>query len=135
MLTPESDGSYYHTVSSGETLSGIASYYGVATTALMAWNGLDASAIIIPGQKLLLQVTPPATQTPIPPAATATPSPTATLSPSPTLDSAAAQAPSPTATRTPSPLAGREVMGGVIILLLLVAGGLILVAVVQRRRG
>ena len=97
-LTPESDGKYYHTVSSGETLSWISGYYGVDMGELMAWNGLSASSIIIPGQKLLLQVTPPATETPVPPPATPTPLPTATLAPSPTVESAAAQAPSPTAT-------------------------------------
>ena len=73
MLTPESDGKYYHTVSSGETLSWISGYYGVSMSELMAWNGLSASSIIIPGQKLLLQVTPPATETPVPPPATRTP--------------------------------------------------------------
>ncbi len=41
-LTPASDGRYYHTVSSGETLSWIASYYGVDMGELMAWNGLSA---------------------------------------------------------------------------------------------
>ena len=40
-LTPASDGKYYHTVSSGETLSWIASYYGVDIGELMAWNGLE----------------------------------------------------------------------------------------------
>ena len=37
---------------------------------------MDASAIIRPGQKLLLQVTPPATLTPTPGSATATPTAT-----------------------------------------------------------
>ena len=97
-LTPESDGRYYHTVRSGETLSWISGYYGVNMGELMAWNGLSASSIIFPGEKLLLQVTPPATETPIPPPATPTPLPAATFTPSPTLESAAVQAPSSTET-------------------------------------
>ncbi|MGD2158127.1 MAG: LysM peptidoglycan-binding domain-containing protein [Anaerolineales bacterium] len=87
-LTPESDGKYYHTVQSGENLSLIASYYDIRVTDLMAWNGLNASSIIRPDQKLVLQVTPPTTETPTPgpvtSTQTATPSPftpTASLAP------------------------------------------------------
>jgi LysM repeat protein len=96
-LTPETDGKYYHTVQSGETLSGIAGLYEVPVTDLMAWNGLNGSSIIRPEQKLVLQVTPPATETPVPspviPTATGTPPPP-TLSPSPTatLEAATPQA-------------------------------------------
>jgi len=138
MLTPESDGKYYHTVSSGETLSWISGYYGVSISELMAWNELSASSIIIPGQKLLLQVTPPATETPIPPQATRTPIPTASLTPSPTLQSAMAQAPSPTPTSaTPgaaSPFAGRRSTGIVLLLVALALGGLIGAGFFMRRK-
>lgn len=79
-LTPESDGKYYHTVQSGETLSWIADLYDIAITDLMSWNGLNASSILQPNQKLLLQVTPPATETPTPGPATSTPTVTATRS-------------------------------------------------------
>jgi LysM repeat protein len=86
LLTPASDGKYYHIVKSGQTLSWIASLYDISISDLMAWNGLSASSIIRPDQKLLLQVTPPATITPTlapptvtPLAITSTPSP---LSPS-----------------------------------------------------
>jgi len=86
-LTPSSDGKYYHVIQSGETLSWVASLYDISLSDLMAWNGLDASSILYPGQKLLLQVTPPPTQTftPGPPTATptATPQPP-TFTPSPT---------------------------------------------------
>ena len=87
-LTPEADGSYYHTVQSGETLSWIAGLYDVPLADLMSWNRLNNSSIIRPEQKLLLRVTPPpvptVTQAPTPIAlATSTalpqPSPTWTV--------------------------------------------------------
>lgn len=80
MLTPEADGRYYHTVQSGETLSGIAGQYDVSLSSLMAWNGLNNESVIYGGQKLLLQVTPPPTVTLI-----QTETPTPTLPPSPTV--------------------------------------------------
>jgi LysM repeat protein len=91
-LTPASDGRYYHIVLSGETLSWIASLYKIGLGELMAWNGLNNASIIRPDQKLLLQVTPPPTQTatPAPPTSTATVTPTKRP---------------PTATRTPTPTA------------------------------
>ncbi|MBP1703208.1 MAG: hypothetical protein H6Q38_2315 [Chloroflexi bacterium] len=137
-LTPASDGKYYHIVNSGETLSWISSYYGVDMGELMAWNGLSASSIIIPGQKLLLLVTPPATETLVPPSATPTPLPTATDSPSPTVENTAAQAPSPSATSAElgatSPFAGGRVTGLVILFVALAAGGLILAGLLIRRK-
>ena len=137
-LTPESDGKYYHTVSSGETLSWISGYYSVGMGELMAWNGLSASSIIIPGQKLLLQVTPPATETPVPPPATPTPLPTVTLAPSPKVESAAVGVPSPTATNArlvaASPFAGRRGIGMVIVFVALAAVGLILAGFFLRRK-
>jgi LysM repeat protein len=82
-LTPEADGNYYHTVGSGETLSWIAGWYGVALADLMSWNGLNNASIIRPEQKLVLRVTPPATATP---PQTPTQSPTTVLvSPSPSM--------------------------------------------------
>lgn len=68
-LTPASDGRYYHTVKSGETLSWIADLYDINLQDLMAWNSLNGASIIRPEQKLAILVTPPAT-------ATATPVPT-----------------------------------------------------------
>lgn len=65
-LTPESDGMYYHTVKSGETLSGIAGLYAINMNDLMAWNGLASESILYPDQKLVLLVTPPPTETPAP---------------------------------------------------------------------
>mgnify|MGYP000212145592 CR=1 FL=1 len=82
-LTPEADGGYYHTVQSGETLSWIAGLYDVPLADLMSWNGLGATSVIIPNQKLLLRVTPPATATVTlaPATITPSPSPSRTLSP------------------------------------------------------
>ncbi len=101
-LTPASDGKYYHVVQSGETLSWIADLYKINLIDLMGWNGLNNSSILYLDQKLLLQVTPPATitSTPAPATATSTPTPVtpaATPSRTPTR-----VVPSPTATVVPS---------------------------------
>jgi len=79
-LTPASDGKYYHIVKINETLSWIAVLYEVKVADLMAWNGLNESSILHPDQKLILHVTPPATETPTP--SSATPTMTATVAPS-----------------------------------------------------
>ena len=83
-LTPEVDGNYYHTVQSGETLSWIAGFYEIPLADLMAWNGLNGTSIIRPGQKLLLRVTLPATPTFTPSPITMTPSPTVSIVPTST---------------------------------------------------
>ncbi|MCE1252573.1 MAG: LysM peptidoglycan-binding domain-containing protein [Anaerolineae bacterium] len=120
LLTPDSDGKYYHTIASGENLYWIASLYGVSVDEILLWNGLSNDAVLYPQQKLLLLVTPPATNTPTPMPATATP--TASNTPSPTL--------SPTlspATPTPTPKTGTIFSGGNILLwvslVLLILGG------------
>jgi LysM repeat protein len=71
-LTPASDGKYYHIIKLNETLSWIANLYDINVADLMGWNGLNESSILQPEQKLLLQVTPPATETRTPEPATAT---------------------------------------------------------------
>lgn len=76
LLTPDGDGRYYHSIESGQTLSWIAKLYEITLNELLAWNGLTESSTIWPGQKLLLQITPPATVTPTPAPATVTPTPT-----------------------------------------------------------
>ncbi len=126
-LTPASDGKYYHVVQSGETLSWIADLYQVKVDDLMSWNGLNASSILQVGEKLLLQVTPPAppTATPGPPTAT----PTATLTPTPTRTSP------PRPSDTPAPAAAAP--GGALWMLLvpvsLAVGGLFLVVFFRRK--
>jgi LysM repeat protein len=90
-LTPEADGNYYHTVQSGETLSGIANLYEVPLADLMNWNGLSAASVIIPNQKLLLRVTPPATATSTLAPATITPSPSLSITSPSTTETANAE--------------------------------------------
>jgi len=82
-LTPEVDGKYYHTVQSGETLSWIADLYEIPLADLLTWNGLNNTSVIRPGQKLLLLVTPPATQTLTPSPTSIAPSPSPFATPSP----------------------------------------------------
>lgn len=117
-LTPATDGRYYHTVQSGQTLSWIAARYQIPLASLMQWNGLNNTSIIRPEQKLLLLVTPPATatHTPSPPTATPSARPTHTNTPRPTLATSTAT-PQPTSqTNTTSftvllPLIGTPLLG------------------------
>ncbi len=103
-LTPASDGKYYHTVTEGQTLVWISSLYGISYTDLMAWNYLNTSSVIYPGERLLLQVTPPATNTPTSAPVTETPMPSPTFTPSLFPTATGLAVPSPTATATPGVL-------------------------------
>ncbi len=101
-LTPASDGKYYHTVSSGETISWIAGYYEVSISELMYLEQLSAPArSFIPGKNWCCRSRRPPRKRPCPPPATPTFPPTATLAPSPTSDEVAAQNPLPTASTAP----------------------------------
>ncbi len=118
-LTPASDGKYYHTVQSGETILWIAQQYSVKVGDLLSWNGLSPTSIIHPGQKLLLRVTPPASSTPTALPASATPLPP-TASPQLSPD-----------TETPAPAANNVPESALLmwaIVLILLAGVLALVA-------
>jgi LysM repeat protein len=107
-LTPDTDGNYYHTVQSGETLSWVAGLYEIPLADLMAWNGLNNASVIRPDQKLLLLVTPPPTA-----AFTETPSPTAALaSPSPSMTPPAATATPPATDTGPSRGSGLSLILG-----------------------
>ncbi|RPI31807.1 MAG: LysM peptidoglycan-binding domain-containing protein [Chloroflexota bacterium] len=133
-LTPASDGRYYHVVQSGESLSWIAGLYNIALTDLMAWNGLNSASIIRPEQKLLLQVTPPATvtATPAPPTATATVTPTP---PAPTATRTATRsAPSPTSTSASVSQRVWISSGWPIFAILAAAAGLILLGIISRKK-
>jgi len=136
-LTPASDGKYYHTVRSGETLSWIANLYNIPLADLMAWNGLNNESIIRPDQKLLLQVTPPATATPTPGPPTATATVTLTQKP-PTATPQPTHTPlSPTATATSTTQAvgttSDERFRAVLILAGLIALGLLARQILEAR--
>lgn len=103
-LTPGSDGKYYHTVIDGQTLEWIANLYGISLADLMAWNYLNSSSIIYPGELLFLDVTPPPTLTPTPAPPTETPTPSPTVVPSLSPTATLMLSPTPTATETPSAL-------------------------------
>jgi LysM repeat protein len=120
-LTPDSDGKYYHVVQSGESLSWIATLYHVSVADLMAWNGLYNGSIIQPKQKLLLQVTPPATITPTPQPPTAVPTTTPTLLPTFTETLAPLY---PTETAAPAPLTTSPGLGWpwMIVVAVMIAG-------------
>jgi LysM repeat protein len=115
-LTPASDGRYYHVVRTGETLSGIANLYQLPVNDLMAWNVLNSSSIILPNQRLFLQVTPPASATPNPaplsPSTTGSPLPP-TITPT-TLPTSSSSTATPTA--APSPQNTSLIRGMVIFL-------------------
>jgi LysM repeat protein len=119
-------------VQGGETLSWIASLYNISLNDLMTWNGMNINSIIQPEDKLLLQVTPPATLTPTPGPPTATPTatrtpnpPTITLTPSPT-------PPKPTATSTPNTALGGNPLGWVGLVVLVIAGVIVAWGMVMR---
>lgn len=100
-LTPAADGKYYHTVTEGQNLAWIAGLYNITAADLMAWNYLNAASVIYPGDRLLLQVTPPATNTPTQAPPTETPLPSPTLTPSPSPTATRLLPPTPTATESP----------------------------------
>jgi LysM repeat protein len=134
-LTPESDGKLYHTVQSGETLYWIANLYGVGLNELMAWNGLSNDSVIKPDQKLVLQVTMPATATNTPGPPTLTPVPTnaaATTTPSPTTTR-----PMETATLPATPTTtdrSRQIVPLAIGVVGLLSGGLFLFGILTRKK-
>lgn len=82
------DSKYYHIVAEGQNPTWIAQYYGITLADLIAWNGGNEARVWYPGEKMLLEVTPPPTLTPTlaPPTATPIPSltPTQTGTPQPT---------------------------------------------------
>lgn len=125
-LTPEADGKYYHTVSSGETISWIANYYSVNYLDLMAWNNIPASGYVTPGQKLVLNVTPPAPPTSTPAPATPTPIPTMTppATPTHTATLISLHTATPTAMPATSKNWNQDRALGMIILGVVILGGL-----------
>jgi LysM repeat protein len=124
-LTPESDGNYYHVVKPGEYLAWIADLYEANVNELIQWNGLSSGSILLPGQKLLLRVTPPATMTPVPVEPSRTPTGTTTpLPPTPTM---VENSPTPSATTTNTPVAPSNTPGTSTWLIILLISVVVLV--------
>ncbi|MEL7645135.1 MAG: LysM peptidoglycan-binding domain-containing protein [Anaerolineaceae bacterium] len=137
MLTPAADGKYYHTVGEGQNFSWIARYYGIAVEDLLRWNNMTVNYTLWAGEKLLLNVTPPATPTftPLPPTETPTLTQTPTAQATPTRT----PLPSPTSTLSAVPGVWERISGTnplwliPVVALLAGAGGLLLAA--GRRKG
>ena len=133
-LTPASDGNYYHTVKSGEYLAWIADLYQIKVTELMAWNGLTSASVLQPDQELLLKVTPPATNTPVP--TQPKPIPTHTRTPVPPTPTTVKATPLPSNTPTaipesPSTFSGLAPTLGIVMV---VASLFLLVWALRRRQ-
>ena len=105
-VTPQADNSVIHTVQYGQTLSGIATAYGLSLKDLLALNPMiNANTVIQIGQRLLIH--PPATPVPALPTVAAsptalpvTPTPQPSSPPTPTIAPAAVLL-SPTETAAP----------------------------------
>jgi LysM repeat protein len=94
--TPGADGSIVHIVKTDESVASIAETYGISITELRALNSLNGSStMIFPGQKLIIRVAQPPTETP-----TFTPTvPRPTRTPTRMIPT---RTPRPTATETPT---------------------------------
>lgn len=107
--TPGTDGSITHVVEPGQTLWEVAVAYKVSLNDLYALNGLDAQAVIVPGERLIIRgaslqrITPTTPLTETVTAETDTPAP-ALLQVSPTEASPTVRP----ATRTPAPIPSRS---------------------------
>ena len=55
-----------YVVAPGDTIFAIAQRFGLRTADVLAWNGLDASSVILPGQELRLDAPQAAASTPAP---------------------------------------------------------------------
>lgn len=134
-LTPAADGKYYHIVAEGQNLNWIASYYGISLADLLTWNNLSVTSVIYPGDKLLLNVTPPATITPI--FTPVTSSPTATITPTATKTLIPSATPTQMLTATPDP--GKTQNSSLAMVLLPILAGIAVVVsvilLVRYKRG
>lgn len=136
-LTLAPDGRYYHTVAEGQNLTWIANYYGIPLPELLAWNGLKLSSLLYAGDRLLLQVTPPATPTftPLPPTSTPSPTPSPTASPTLRPTTPPALSPSPQPSPTPQRSSFLSENGQYLwFLLLLPVAGIVVFFVLQTQK-
>lgn len=107
--TPQVDGAIFHEVLDGQSLWSIATTYNITIAEIIAWNNLQPTPVIFPGERLLVKLAPTATVsptvtfTPIPPTRTITPTVTPkkpTITPTIT----------PTSTATPKALFSIEMI-------------------------
>ena len=147
--TPREDGAIIHVVGYGQSLIGIAKTYEVELDDILQLNGLNMSAIIYPGDKLIIK-TPDAvldalTLTPSPsetvPAASPTNTPTARVevvknSPTPrsTFTPVPTESPTPTAIQPPISTERQQLVIGVIIMALLVFLGVVASSFLSRTK-
>lgn len=145
--TPNSDGSIYHIVQSGQALWNIAAAYKVSLAELMSMNGLTADSLIYPGQKILVRKGSESTPTN---EVTVTLAPTATMvyhfTPSPNIPTSTLSQPVQNlplgilVTDTPfietqtKPATRADPLRWLILGLFLLGGGLILVGSLMRPR-
>jgi len=120
--TPGADGSILHVVQPGETLWAIAAAYDLSVDDLLTLNGLAESAVLYPGDSLIVR--PAFTPTPVTPTATSTREPAPTRIPTLT----ASPSPSPQPTAAPARASaipgerGALVVMGIVVLALGLAG-------------
>ncbi|UCF28162.1 MAG: LysM peptidoglycan-binding domain-containing protein [Chloroflexota bacterium] len=132
-LTPSSDGNYYHIVKSGEYLAWIADLYEIKMADLMSWNNLSSTSVLQPGQELLLRVTPPATETPIPVLPSSTPTPTSSPIPPTSTQELATQLPNATRTSEPQTQPGVSGLAPTLGIVFVVASLFLLGWLLRRR--
>lgn len=125
----------YHTVETGQTLSGIAALYGVSLDSLLQLNALSTSSLIKPGDKILIRPGDP-TPTAIPPEPTIMPSPQAIIS------TEASPSPQPAVTSTEIPPASdqrgedkKTTLIILVVLFLLGGGGMIAYGIFGGKKG
>ena len=103
--TPLPEGTITHIVKAGDTLSLIAARYGLTLEEILAFNNLTLTSLIFPGDIILIQAAPTATETVI---ASATNSPTPSATPS--LTPTATDTETATATASATPTSTTEVL-------------------------
>jgi hypothetical protein len=123
-------------VKSGENLAWIADLYKVSLKDLMDWNGLKTTSVLQPNQKLLLQVTPPASATATPNPASATPSATrtsTTIIPTRIPTQTATLPAATTPVGTPGPSSEEPAFPWMILIGVIAAGGLLITFISRKK--
>jgi len=130
VATPQKDGSIIHEVKLGQAVWNIAAAYGISVEQILALNNLSDKAIIVVGQKLIVQL--PYTPTP-PPTATLTPRPpTRTPVPPQTVQSVATQSEGGEEEENAPLKMDRQTMGLALILISGVGLALMVISITSR---